>query len=360
MWQNPPSFGSGFASISAFHTKARPQKCNGAHMPSFFLTTRNIKRPSGGAAFFGAEPAEPSFVISPDGATTLDPADRETGASRRTRWAEAVMAAADDGDGCGDIVFMVPGFNTDAQDAFKVHNTMARNLRDQGLTKAAFVTYSWPSAGSFANYLEDDSDARETAIHLVKSGIALFAAMTTPGCRIKVHVMAHSMGALVVREAFRAAAGHPQTRENAWGVSQLILYSADISARSLKSSVAQAMFDRSQRFTNYFNRHDAALATANAKRFLSSPRLGRHGVPKDTLDKLVDVDVSDRWSERARSNGEGIFGDARLSHSFYKDDPVFGKDVADTIAGNLDRREIPTREAHDEPGRLLLKTTIGG
>ena len=37
---------------------------------------------------------------------------------------------------------------------------------------------------------------------LVKHGIHAFAKMQEPACKIDMHVMAHSMGAYVVREAF--------------------------------------------------------------------------------------------------------------------------------------------------------------
>lgn len=324
-------------------------------MPHYFLTTRNITRPSNKPPAFHDEPGEPSFVISSDAATTIDPADRIMGAGKRKKWAKAILDEAKNADDEGDIVFFVPGYNVNAQDAFTSHKTLSTNLKAQGLKDAVLVTYSWPAKGDFLNYLEDDSDARETAIHLVRSGIAIFAGMTEPQCRVRMHVMAHSMGAMVVREAFRAAAGNPHTRESAWGISQLIFLAADISARSLTSDVSQAMFDKSQRFTNYFNRHDTALATSNAKRFLSSPRLGRHGAPESVLGKVVDVDMSGRWEHVAANNAQGILRDKLLSHSFYKDDEKFARDVANTIIGDIDRRNMPDRQRHEgEPGRFMI------
>lgn len=326
-------------------------------MTTYCLTSRNIKRPKGKAAYFADEPGATSFLVCPEGAVTFDPEHRVMGRHNNRKWAEKILTDAKQDDGTGDIIFFVHGFNRDMQDAYDDHIKIANNLRENGLERAVFVSYSWPAKGSFLNYLEDDSDARATAIQLVCSGLSLFAGLTEPGCRIRVHVMAHSMGAMVVREAFRAAKGCSATREAAWGVSQLILFAADISKASLKSESAKAMFDKSQRITNYFNLHDAVLATSNAKRFMSSPRLGRHGAPDVVLDRVVDVDLSDHWLDVAKNNDAGFIGDVPLSHSFYREDKVFAQDVAYTIIGDLDRRKIPKRKPHpDFDGKLLFDT----
>ncbi|WP_172292746.1 alpha/beta hydrolase [Pseudoruegeria sp. HB172150] len=337
-------------------------------MAEYFFTSRNIKRPRNGAEYFGDEPAEMvTYVIAPDGATTMSPADRVTGPNRASRWANAILEDAtqlweqnaphpENAPVSGDIVVFVHGYNTDAQDVFESHIELAKNLRDNGLTHAVFVSYSWSSRGDFWNYLEDDSDARQTAIHLVQSGLAVFAAFSTPDCRVRVHVLAHSMGALVVREAFRAAPGAKPTREGAWGLTQLITFGADISVRSMQGREGDLMLGKSQRFTNYFNRRDAVLATSNVKRFASSPRLGRHGAPPSRLAQIVDVDVTERWQNvSSRFDGQDKF---RESHRFYRGDPVFALDVVHTILGDLDRREIPTRVDSDEEGRLKLVPQI--
>ena len=324
-------------------------------MPHYFLTTRNIKR-SKANRFFGGEVAQPSFVIAPDEATTLDPKHKLTGTRASRRWAEEILNAARDEEGHGDIIFLVHGFNFDAQDAFKNHIDLKQNIKAAGMSRAVFVSYSWPSEGDFYHYLNDDHDARFSALHLVKSGLALFAAFSEPGCKVKMHVIAHSMGTMVVREAFKAARGHLKTREGAWGVNQLIFFGSDISAKSLASSQAQALFDKSQRFTNYFNRRDKVLATSNMKRLLSSPRLGRHGAPKEVRDKVVDIDMTDYWRELAGDNDENRLGDIPLSHSFYQTDQNFARDVALTLKGELDRRELPNRTAHsDENCTLFVK-----
>lgn len=316
-------------------------------MKYYCLTTRNIKRQQGSIKF-QAEPGEPAYLIADENAGTFSP-DQQMGSATKTRglrWAKAILADAHEGleEGeCGDIVFLVHGYNVNEKQAFTSHGHLAKGLRDAGLEKAVFVSYDWPAKGKFINYLEDDSDARFSAIHLVQSGLALFARLSEPSCRIRLHVVAHSMGALVVREAIRAAAGNPETREAAWGITQLILYGADISKASLGNSEGAGMLQHSQRLTSYFNRHDKALATSNVKRFLSSPRAGRHGAPDHMLGELVDVDTSEHWKDIAATNEDGFFGDIPKSHTFYSQDETWLRDVALTIKGDLDRRELPTR-----------------
>lgn len=326
-------------------------------MPNYFLTTRTIRHPKNKPAYFDNESSEPSYLASPSNAKSLNPDHRYKGAGRRERWAKEIIEKAKRPDGSGDIIFLVHGYNNDTTDTVTAHKKLSSNIKEEGMPHAVFVSYAWPSEGNFVEYLEDDHDARTSAIDLVTSGLSLFAAATEPGCRIKVHVMAHSMGALVVREAIRAAQGHGPTREAAWGINQLILYAADISARSFGGDSARPMIECAQRVTNYFNRHDEVLATSNVKRFLSSPRLGRHGAPQEMLSKIADVDVTEYWSNLSQNNATGLIADIPKSHSFYQTNRQFARDVALTLKGDIDRRHLETRALHDkEEGRLMLKT----
>lgn len=54
--------------------------------------------------------------------------------------------------------------------------------------------------------------------------------------------------------------------------------------------------------------------------------------------------MSDHWLKVAKGNDTGFIADIPLSHSFYREDKVFARDVADTIKGDLDRRNIPIRK----------------
>jgi esterase/lipase superfamily enzyme len=320
-------------------------------MTQYAISTRRLV--GGANRRFEAEPGPPTYLASPDNAGSFLP---DAKVNSDAAWARQIVAELpteiDERTGktvtSGDLVFLVHGFNTDADHAFAFHKRVSA-----GLNAARFphvlVSFDWPSRGTITNYLEDSHDAEIAAPMLVTGGIALFARFTEADCRTRVHLIAHSMGAYVTREAFRQSEGHPPASKRAWGLTQLVLVAADISSGSLTNNLSYTMRDKSQRVTNYSSKFDAALATSNIKRFASSPRAGRHGVPEEMLDKIVDVDCSDRWTVvREGSNLE--------SHGWYfRDDDVFYPDLAATLRGDVDRARIATREPiPGKPGRLRL------
>ena len=63
----------------------------------------------------------------------------------------------------------------------------------------------------------------------------------------------------------------------------------------------------------------------------------------------MDVDCGAYWKtlDKSTATYRGSF-----SHSWHIGDPVFARDLLDTIGGDIDRHAIPTR-THDA-GRLVL------
>ncbi len=327
-------------------------------MTFFAISTRRIVG-QGGARRFEAEPGlEASYLATPVDSGAFRPDQKLRGENGgRAAWTKAVLetfAPDQEGRQAGDLVFLVHGYNVDAKDAFEAHGRFTERLRAAGFPHT-LVSFDWPAQGSFLNYLEDSADAFKTAPLLVESGISLFAQASRPDCRVRVHVVAHSMGAYVTREAFRQARGHPPSSQDAWGLNQLILVAADISAGSIGGDLAEDMCARAQRITSYYSAFDAALATSNVKRFLSSPRLGRHGSGGRGPQNVVDVDCSERWRAFSRDTpGGGLFGDIPRSHTWYfEDQAAFFPDLAATLTGDLDRAVLPTRERRE--GRLSLR-----
>jgi esterase/lipase superfamily enzyme len=263
-------------------------------------------------------------------------------------WSRALLGRLGyDGEGrrTGDIAALIHGYNVDAGAALGFHRRLEAGLRRTGYG-GQVVSFDWPARGTFLNYLEDGLDAAQSAITLARDGLALLARLSAPDCRVRVHVIAHSMGAFVAREAFRLAEFHPAAQAG-WGVSQLVLVAADISQASLASDLGAAMLGRAQRVTNYFSGRDLALASSNLKRLGGSPRLGRHGAPAGLISRIADVDCG------ARALARGASGLVE-SHSWYFEDAAFYADLAATLAGDLDRALLPTRDA-GQGGRLRLK-----
>ena len=336
-------------------------------MPHYAISMREIDG-RGSDENFDAEPARrPTYLIAEDDAPGFRPDQRFTLESRGTdrrqtigapKWAREILEQfPKDEHGCqdGDIVFFVHGFNVDEDAALEGHRQLAAGLQAAGLN-CPVISFDWPSEGRLIKYNEDRFDARIAALDLVKSGLALFAKATEPDCRIRAHFVSHSMGALVVREAIHQADDYPLTRDLAWGLSNLAFVAADIPKEDLTNSRSEALFRRAQRITNYFSRGDIALATSNVKRLGTARRLGRHGAPDEAVSMIADVDCT----ARADIVCQGIEGDLankiQKSHGWYFMDDIFFRDLALTLKGDIDRRELPTREKVAGSDRLRLNS----
>ena len=59
--------------------------------------------------------------------------------------------------------------------------------------------------------------------------------MQEPACKIDMHVLVHSMGAYVVREAFDDVDDTADIAQKSWSVSQVMLVGADVSVASLSA-----------------------------------------------------------------------------------------------------------------------------
>jgi esterase/lipase superfamily enzyme len=320
----------------------------------FLFAARNIKGKQ-----FGNEPGATSYLQLPENVSAAKPLH---GVEMKA-WLSAVMRAATwgrdarTGRARGDILIFVHGYNNSPETVLTRHRLLRAGLQQQGF-KGAVVSYDWPAAASTLNYLEDRHDAKKTAMQLVSDGIALLADRQQPDCTINVHLLAHSMGALVAREAFDDADDVRLTQQS-WMLSQLILLAGDISQNSLTLGHAksQAFYNHCLRLTNYFSRHDFALKISNAKRVGLAPRVGRVGLPEQAHSKAVDVDCTDYFaamkSDAALAKAEQPDGIDDHGHSWYFGNQRFMRDLFETLRGDFDRTEVPTREMIQ--GKLRLR-----
>jgi esterase/lipase superfamily enzyme len=225
-------------------------------------------------------------------------------------------------------------------------------LRANGF-KGLVAGFFWPSAGILPAYLEDRRDAYSSSKQLVDDVLTPLAARngkrsSGADCTTNIHLLAHSMGTYVVREAFRTAQsiGGPFARSRL-GVSQVVLLSGDTSARSWgrDHDASAALYARARRLTNYQTPRDAILAFSNIKRLWLSNRVGRSGLPKDAPDIAVNVNCNLhlKWTPETTDDD---------SHSWYFNDDEFFEDLAYTLGGKLDRYSFPTRQRIN--GELFL------
>lgn len=297
-------------------------------------------------AKFGNNPGAAHFLEIPENTTKISTANKIS----KTAWLKKVQEEAKSGviNGVpvGGILIYVHGFNSSQKEMINRHRKIRDGMKANGY-KGVVISFDWPSADSALNYLEDRKDAKKTAFKLVDEGIKSFAALQRPDCRINMHILAHSMGCYVVREAFDDADDRPAVAAKSWSVSQIMLVSGDLSAKSLKARnpKSSSLYRHCVRLTNYYNPFDDVLSISSVKRLGVSPRVGRIGLPEGPPEKAVNIYCGDYY----KKNRDKFGGSMTAGHTWYFDDPVFMADVYLTVRGQIDRHEFPTR----------LKTTKG-
>ncbi len=324
-------------------------------MPDFYMSARNVN--SGRRPQFGDEPGSTQYLIVPDQQNSPNPGL----AVQQDQWvkelfqvlsARAVVGENDRRE--GHLLFFVHGYKNSPESVLRRHRTLQAGLNALNFP-GVVVSFDWPSGDLTLGYLEDRHDGKQAAFQLVKDGIALMIANQQPTCWINVHVLAHSMGAFVLREAFDDAEDFGgEIGQANWSVSQIALIGADVSRGNfeLGNSKTRALFNHCRRLTNYSNKHDKALLVSNVKRIGIAPRVGRVALPDTTDPKAVNVDCSDYWESR-NNNGGFANTQGEVSHSWHFGDPKFQADLAETLLGN-DREVISTRDQIRD-GRFRIK-----
>ncbi len=262
----------------------------------------------------------------------------------------------------GDILIFIHGYNNAQRIVMQRHRQLEADLRTTGY-KGAVVSFDWPSAEMTLNYVEDRHDAKHTAMQLVDDGIRLLAEEQGPDCTMNIHLLAHSTGAYVVREAFDDA-DDAALAQSGWLVSQVAFIGADVSASSLSAgdSSSDSLYRHAVRLTNYSNLRDRVLKISNAKRLGVAPRAGRVGLPADAPAKAINVDCTDYFdlldrdpSVRAEDQRVTI-GD--FAHSWHIGNRIFAADLFEALRGDVEQAAVPTRERLAS-GALKLRRPSG-
>ena len=322
-----------------------------AEIKDFVLCARNVSGKGAGRKF-GNENAECSYLVVADDAA-LHPdqcVDAKT-------WARQVIAQARrrvSGGDFGHILFFVHGYNNSQAMVMRRHRRLRDDLRAANF-KGVVVSFDWPSGDTGAFYLEDLKDAHDGAHQLVKDGIVLLAELQTPECEVNVHVLAHSMGAYVTRQAFTWADDIDEMTGKSWHLSQIMIIAGDISSRSMCEGDPRSdtMFRVSNRVTSYSSRHDSVLGLSNVKRVGVAHRLGRVGLPDNAPGRAVNVDCSDYYKTIPRN--QPMIGTP--NHSWHIGDPVFTRDMIETMNG-LDREGMRTRKPLEAENRFELMAPV--
>lgn len=329
-------------------------------MNDFVVSARCVKQ---GA--FDAEPGPSHMLVVPVDARQPLPSHGRMGETWVKAWLQQLLGEAiwgrDERTGAerGDVLVYVHGYNNSATEVIARHRRLKADLTAIGW-KGALVSFDWPSDNKTVGYLEDRHDAKLSAMQLVTDLIALLAAKQTPDCAVNTHIIAHSMGAYVVREAFDDA-DDARLENNSWMISQLCFIGADVSAASLDEGHASSdsLYRHCSRLTNYFSLGDSVLKLSNVKRAGVAPRAGRIGLPESAPQRAVDIDCTPYHqallassAQQAADQPNGFLGNQ--DHSWFIGNRIFTLDLFETLKGDLDHRIIPTRAPLGGSRRLGL------
>jgi len=309
---------------------------------------------------FVADVGPTRFLVVPGDA---DPARGQAIAA--STWYKAVQTAGTwtnaDAQPRGDIVFVVHGYNVSETEVIDRHRRIKEGLAALGF-KGVVVSFDWPCGANALAYLADRHLAKQTALRLVTDGITYLSAKQSPDCTINIHLLGHSTGAYVIREAFDDA-DDSSLKQASWTVSQIMLAAGDVSSGSMSdgNATAASIYNHCVRLTNYSSRHDAVLDISNIKRLGVAPRVGRVGLPDDAPSKAVNVDCSEYYvlltdpvdaSVAKTDQPLGIAGVA--SHSWHFGNAIFTRDLFSTVIG-IDRNSMPTRQSGSDQKLHLVR-----
>ncbi|KIC45809.1 hypothetical protein RA28_08975 [Ruegeria sp. ANG-S4] len=234
-----------------------------------------------------------------------------------------------------EVLIYVHGFNTSQKGMLDRMAKIEKGVRSKGF-KGAVVAFDWPSDGSVHAYDKDRSDAKKVAPHLVGDGMLPLLAMPS---RPKVHIIAHSMGALVVLRAFSDFGDSAGSVGN-WGADQVMFASADVDSAWLEKGAwgGLVLKKRSKRFTNYYSTRDKVLALSGGLINGGRARAGHVGMPNLKTKGHWDIFCDEQYKRDVpKSKRSRVY-----SHRWCFDNDGFFKDVALTIGGR-DARTMPTR-----------------
>jgi esterase/lipase superfamily enzyme len=204
----------------------------------------------------------------------------------QTDWCELIETVP-----ASEALIFVHGFNTSFEDALYRNAQIVWDLKYAGIP----VLFSWPSRGGIASYEYD----RESALGARQAFLEVLHLLRARHNVKQVHVLAHSMGNLVVLDALST---HPEGLDN---FGELMMAAPDID-RDHYTGIAPAVRKITKGMTLYASSADKALALSKTLAG-GIPRAG--DVPPDGPIIIPNIESID-----ATPIGDDIFG---LNHSTF-------------------------------------------
>lgn len=192
-----------------------------------------------------------------------------------------------------DALIFIHGYNNSFRDSLRSGFKLAAQF-----PSLKILVFSWPSDGSMAPWLayaSDRNDAAASGPALARGLLKLtdFLCQQNPDeCQSKVHLLAHSMGAFVLRHALQYyRQNNPQLHQF---LAEIALVAADEDSNAFEvGDKLQALPQIANRVSVYFNRNDQAMAISDLSKG-NPERLGQSGLQSALLApaKVSQVDCS--------------------------------------------------------------------
>lgn len=225
-----------------------------------------------------------------------------------------------------DLVIFMHGYNVSFGEAVDAATKLQREL-NRG-HKCMVVLFSWPSDGSMMPFLAYASDRQDAAASgpafargFMKLAAFLDAAAPNEECSHAVHLVTHSMGNYVLRNAMQFVRTERPGRLPRL-FDQVLMMAADEDDDAFETDDKLRLLPNvCRRVTVYFNRGDLALQVSDKTKG-HPDRLGTDGprTPGQLPSRVSQVDCSD------------VVGGA-VEHSYYVDEPRVIRDMREVIRG---------------------------
>jgi esterase/lipase superfamily enzyme len=178
-----------------------------------------------------------------------------------------------------DVLLFIHGYNVSFEDAARRTAQVAYDLNFGGVP----LLFSWPSHASLGGYVKDANNARWSATHLAEIVQLVLAEVGAEA----VHVIAHSMGNIVLTDFLRTFA--PTHGEGGARLRQVVFAAPDVDAATFKDLV-KTFRGRAERFTMYASSEDVALKAA--KKVQGYSRAGESGRELVVVPGLDTIDAT--------------------------------------------------------------------
>jgi len=245
-----------------------------------------------------------------------------------------------------DTLIFIHGFNTSFRNALKAAADFKSKI-DRG-NPINVVVFTWPSDGQsipWKSYQSDRHDAETSAYAFARAILKLADFLKTGiACGQDLHLLCHSMGSYVTRNAVQAMLkinnnNLPRLFEN-------IIFVApdeDDDALELENKLLPCIHLTKEVYV-YFNRGDVALKGSDWTKG-NPDRLGSNGprYPLNLANKVTLVDCSE-----VVDNTKG------LGHSYFHENSVVISDLVQVLAGT-DDDEIGNRVYDPRKNKFILR-----